>query len=115
MNGALILFLLVIFLIMNWALLQGLYNMIFLLPDNVIGIIGRTGGADIGKEVENKSYNLLLGMSHGFKGGVAQVKGGLGPSPEGPRTTSGAMATSSNAFASKRTQADPVASRQVPG
>jgi conjugal transfer/type IV secretion protein DotA/TraY len=110
------LFLLVIFLIMNWALLQGLYNMIFLLPDNVIGIIGRSGGADIGKEVENKSYNLLLGMSHGFKGGVAQVvTGGLGPSPKGARSTSSAIATPGNAFASKGTHADPAASRPEPG
>lgn len=56
-------FLIVIFLILNWTLIQGLFNMIFLLPDNVIGIIGRSGGAELGKEVEGKAYNLMVGFA----------------------------------------------------
>lgn len=76
--------LLLIFLVLNWTLIQGLYNMIFLLPDNVIGILGRSGGADIGKEVEGKTYNLVAGMTRNMGNTtMAAVLGSKAPSPGG--------------------------------
>lgn len=88
-----LLILIVIFMIMNWVLIQGMYNMIFLLPDNVIGIIGRSGGADLGKQVEDKSYNLLLGISRSVKHGAPGVLKPMlnkGPSAGTPPGGSGA-------------------------
>jgi len=82
-----ILILIVIFMIMNWVLIQGMYNMIFLLPDNVIGIIGRSGSAELGKQVEDKSYNLLLGISRSVKHdapGVLKPMLGKGQPPGPP-------------------------------
>lgn len=88
-----ILILIVIFMIMNWVLIQGMYNMIFLLPDNVIGIIGRSGSAELGKQVEDKSYNLLLGISRSVKHdapGVLKPMLKKGPSAGTPPGGSGA-------------------------
>ncbi len=55
-------FLLGIFLVINWSLIQGLYNMIFLLPDNVIGMIGNAKGVELGREVEGKVYGMMVGI-----------------------------------------------------
>lgn len=52
--------LLVIFFVMNVTLIQGLFNMIFLLPDQVLGLIGGHGTDPIGKETEDKAHALFM-------------------------------------------------------
>lgn len=50
-----------LFGVINITMIQGLMNMIFLLPDQVLGLIG-TGGAmtDIGKETEGKINHMFM-------------------------------------------------------
>lgn len=77
-----------IFLVINWTLIQGLYNMIFLLPDNVIGMIGQAKGVDLGRETEGKVYGMMMGISRSTGGAAvraiapssdAGARGGRGP------------------------------------
>jgi len=52
---------LTIFFMINVTLIQGLFNMIFLLPDQVLGLIGNHGHmADIGKETEHKIHAVFM-------------------------------------------------------
>jgi conjugal transfer/type IV secretion protein DotA/TraY len=77
-----------IFLVINWTLIQGLYNMIFLLPDNVIGMIGQAKGGELGKDTEGKVYGMMMGISRSTGGAAvraiapssdAGARGGRGP------------------------------------
>jgi conjugal transfer/type IV secretion protein DotA/TraY len=52
--------LLVIFFVMNVTLIQGLFNMIFLLPDQVLGLIGNGNTDPIGRETEDKVNRLFM-------------------------------------------------------
>lgn len=52
---------LIIFFVLNVTLIQGLFNMIFLLPDQILSLVGSGGHmADLGKEVESKVHGLFL-------------------------------------------------------
>lgn len=51
---------LVIFAVMNVTLIQGMFNMIFLLPDQVLGLIGAGSTDSIGKDTENKVNQLYM-------------------------------------------------------
>jgi hypothetical protein len=55
--------------VINLTLIQGLFNMIFLLPDQVLGLIGNQGNThEIGKESEGKIHGLFMGMGRGLQG-----------------------------------------------
>ena len=78
---------LTIFMIINITLIQGLFNMIFLLPDQVLGLIG-SGGAmtDIGKESEGKIHGVFVSAGRIGTGGVSALgspKKATGGSGEG--------------------------------
>lgn len=62
-----------IFLVINWTLIQGLYNMIFLLPDNVIGMIGQAKGGELGKDTEGKVYGMMMGISRSTGGAAVRA------------------------------------------
>lgn len=72
-------FLLGIFLVINWSLIQGLYNMIFLLPDNVIGMIGNAKGVELGREVEGKVYGMMVGIGRSTGGAAVGAMSRLKP------------------------------------
>lgn len=63
---------LTILFVLNWTLIQGLFNMIFLIPDNVIGMIGAGHSAELGREVEGKMHNLFLNFTNKTGGALAQ-------------------------------------------
>lgn len=50
---------LLIFLVLNWTLIQGLFNMIYLVPDQVLGYIGQGHTSELGREVEGKVHALF--------------------------------------------------------
>lgn len=82
---------LTIFMVINITLIQGLFNMIFLLPDQVLGLIGSHGNmTDIGKESENKIHGAFVGASR-----TAQ-NAGLGKAMAGPASP-GATAAAATA------------------
>lgn len=62
---------LTVLFILNWTLIQGLFNMIFLIPDNVIGMIGAGHSAELGREVENKMHGLFLNFTNRVSMGMA--------------------------------------------
>lgn len=66
---------LVVLLVLNWVLIQGLFNMIFLLADNVIGFIGANHSVDIGKETEGKMYGMVFATARGLDGGFSAKLG----------------------------------------
>lgn len=81
---------LTIFMVINITLIQGLFNMIFLLPDQVLGLIGSHGNmTDIGKESENKIHGAFVGASR-----TAQ-NAGLGKALAKPPTPAAAASTGS--------------------
>jgi hypothetical protein len=63
---------LTILFILNWTLIQGLFNMIFLIPDNVIGMIGAGHSAELGREVEGKMHGLFLNFTNKIGGPLSQ-------------------------------------------
>lgn len=68
-----------IFLVMNITLIQSLFNMIFLLPDQVLGLIGSAGAmTDMGKDTESKVHGVFVGgtktMQAGATGAMASMK-----------------------------------------
>lgn len=67
---------LVVFFVLNVTLIQGLFNMIFLLPDQILSLIGSGGHmADLGKEIESKVHGLFLvgtRMSSGVGGMIGR-------------------------------------------
>lgn len=68
------------FVIMN-TLVQGLFNLVFELADDVIGWVGGVGRATIGREVEGKTSQLFLAggrFGSGAAGAVMKGKGGDG-------------------------------------
>lgn len=71
---------LVVFFVLNVTLIQGLFNMIFLLPDQILSLIGSGGHmADLGKEVEGKVHGLFLAgarLSNGAGNMARSLAGG---------------------------------------
>lgn len=63
-----------IFMIINITLIQGLFNMIFLLPDQVLGLIGSAGAmTDIGKESESKIHGVFVSAGRVGSGGLGAM------------------------------------------
>ncbi|MBA4340870.1 MAG: hypothetical protein C0423_01825 [Methylibium sp.] len=58
-----ILALLTVFLIMNLSAIQGLFNMVFLLPDQVLGYVGAGHTSELGRDLENKVHGMFLNVS----------------------------------------------------
>lgn len=68
--------LLIIFFVMNVTLIQGLFNMIFLLPDQVLGLIGAGTTDPIGKETEDKVHNMFMATARFGQGAAAEAMAG---------------------------------------
>lgn len=91
-----IVFLLGIFCILNITMIHGLFNLITLIPDQVLGWVGNMGGTSLGKEVEDKANNLFINLGRGMSGGMskmpkvsrggAKAADGLGSSPSNSAT-----------------------------
>jgi conjugal transfer/type IV secretion protein DotA/TraY len=72
-----------LFFVMNVTLIQSLFNMIFLLPDQVLGLIGTNGMmTDIGKSTEDKMSHVATsggrtaqGLSDGATKAMGEAKG----------------------------------------
>lgn len=67
-----VVFLLGIFCILNITMIHGLFNLITLIPDQVLGWVGNMGGAHLGKEVEEKANQLFINLGRGVGGGLAR-------------------------------------------
>lgn len=69
---------LAIFAVINFTLIQGMFNMIFLLPDQILSMAGGSNiGADLGKDTENRVYGLygrFGGNFHSIRGGLDKAK-----------------------------------------
>ena len=65
-----ILLLLGIFCMLNITMIHGLFNLITLIPDQVLGWVGNMGNTQLGKEVEEKAHQMFVGMGRGMAGGV---------------------------------------------
>lgn len=62
---------LTLFFVLNFTLIQGLYNMIFLIPDQVLGLIGNGGNMEaMGKEVEGKMHGFFMAYGRQVQGAV---------------------------------------------
>lgn len=62
---------LTLFFVLNFTLIQGLYNMIFLIPDQVLGLIGNGGNMEaMGREVEGKMHGFFMAYGRQVQGAV---------------------------------------------
>ncbi len=69
-GAASILMLLGIFCMLNITLMHGLFNLITLIPDQVLGWVGNMGNTQLGKEVEEKAHQMFVNMGRTMGGGV---------------------------------------------
>jgi conjugal transfer/type IV secretion protein DotA/TraY len=65
--------LLIIFLMGFWFLIQGLFNMVHLMPDQVLGYMGAGHSSELGRDQEGKIHGLFLN----FTRGTGAIAGGL--------------------------------------
>lgn len=62
---------LTLFFVLNFTLIQGLFNMIFLIPDQVLGLIGNGGNMEaMGREVEGKMHGFFMAYGRQVQGAV---------------------------------------------
>lgn len=74
---------LTLFAVMNVTLIQSLFNMIFLLPDQVLSLVGSAGHmADLGKDAEHKIHALFTSTGRSAQSAVAELGRGK-PKPPG--------------------------------
>ncbi|MFP5445662.1 MAG: DotA/TraY family protein, partial [Betaproteobacteria bacterium] len=69
-GAASILILLGIFCMLNITLIHGLFNMVTLIPDQVLGWVGNMGNTQLGKEVEEKAHQMFVSLGRTMAGGV---------------------------------------------
>lgn len=69
-GAASILILLGIFCMLNITLIHGLFNMVTLIPDQVLGWVGNMGNTQLGKEVEEKAHQMFVNMGRTMGVGV---------------------------------------------
>jgi len=77
---------LVLFAVINVMLIQSLFNMIHLLPDQILSLVGSAGSmADLGKEAEGKIHALFMSTGKAAQGAIGSKRGdGKGqPASEG--------------------------------
>ena len=88
-----ILILLGIYCMLNITLIHGLFNMITLIPDQVLGWVGNMGNTQLGKEVEEKAHQMFVNLGRGMSGAMEGSKrtgatkvdmGQKGDKPAGP-------------------------------
>lgn len=92
--------LLLVFFVINVTLIHGLFNLIFIIPDQVLNMVGGANGVTLGREVDDKVRGIFLaggGTLRGFLGGGGDKDkkpktggGGAGdavkrPDPQPPR------------------------------
>ncbi len=77
-----ILILLGIFCMLNITLIHGLFNMITLIPDQVLGWVGNMGNTQLGKEVEEKAHQMFVNLGRGMSGAMEGTKRSSGPKVE---------------------------------
>lgn len=72
MTGVLSIFgFLTLFAIVNFTLIQGLYNMVFLFPDQILGLVGvGSPNADLGRETEGKVHGVFLAGGRNLQAGI---------------------------------------------
>lgn len=60
-----------IFAFINWSLIQGMFNMIFIFPDQILGLVG-TGNpnADLGRETEDRVHRAFVLLGGRMEGAV---------------------------------------------
>jgi len=61
-----------VFLFAGWSLIQGLFNLVHMLPDQVLGYMGASHSSNIGSDTESKLHGLFLNVSR-TKGQAAQA------------------------------------------
>lgn len=72
------------FVVMN-TIVQGLFNLVFELSDDVIGWVGGIGRSTIGREVEGKTHSLFVGGGRfGPQAAAAAIGGGGNKGKSGP-------------------------------
>ncbi len=65
---------LALFAVMNITLIQSLFNMIYLLPDQVLSLVGNHGHmADLGKDAEHKIHALFTSTGRTSQSAVAEI------------------------------------------
>lgn len=81
-----------LFFVLNVTLIQGLFNMIFLLPDKVLNMIGSAGATtDLGREVEGKMHGMFMMYGRTVRevgasmGGPGRAMARAAAPPGGPR------------------------------
>jgi len=85
---------LALFAVMNITLIQSLFNMIYLLPDQVLSLVGNAGHmADLGKDAEHKIHALFMATGRTSQSAVAELGRGkskpLGDTSKPPAPGSG--------------------------
>lgn len=67
-----------LFGVMNWTLIQAVFNMAYVLPDQVLGMIGAGHSEQLGRDVEGKLNGFFLAAGRIGQNSVSQVFGGRG-------------------------------------
>lgn len=70
-----VLALLALFWILNFTIIQGAMNLIYLVPDQVLNWIGHAGQTQLGKEVENKVYGAMFSVAASMRGMITGAAG----------------------------------------
>ncbi len=77
---------LALFAVMNITLIQSLFNMIFLLPDQVLSLVGNAGHmADLGKDAEHKIHALFMSTGRTSQSALAELGRGKAKPPDSGR------------------------------
>jgi conjugal transfer/type IV secretion protein DotA/TraY len=78
---------LVLYAVLNITLIQSLFNMIFLLPDQILSLVGSHGSmAELGKDVEHRMNAMFFSTARSGQGAMAMIKpksAGAGSKPGG--------------------------------
>lgn len=78
--------LLIIFLISMWTLIQALFNMIHLLPDQVLGYMGAGHTSELGRDQEGKIHGMFVNFSRGAGAAMGGMLGaGKAPGKDKPK------------------------------
>lgn len=82
-----ILFLLCIFGLINITMIHALFNLITIIPDQILGWVGNVTGQTIGKDTDDRANNLFLNVGRSAGGALPK---GAAPKAPAPRITRGA-------------------------
>lgn len=73
-GAASIVMLLGVFVILNITMIHGLFNLITLIPDQVLGWVGNMGNTQLGKEVEEKASRMFVNIGSSMSGAMRAPK-----------------------------------------